>query len=370
MTAGAPAPTTAETAETAEPAARVVTPAQPLFRARHLRIAFAGEMGPVEAVSGVSLEVRSGEVLGLVGESGSGKSLSCRSTIRLLPPRARMVAAELTFEGRDLLAMNERQLRAHRATNVGMVFQDPFSCLDPTMRVGEQIAETLRVNAGMSKPEARRRALELLETVDIAQPERRYLAYPHELSGGMRQRVAIAIAVSCHPKLLVADEPTTALDVTTQAQILALLQRLRQETGMALLLVSHDFGVVAEMCDRVAVMYGGYVVETGPVATVYRSPLHPYTKALLSAIPAIESAGTRVRRAGIPGQPPGIGEIPTGCPFVPRCALAQPGCTTLDMALEEVSAGHATACPVAIGAPSASTAAAPSADDAGHLVQP
>lgn len=321
---------------------------QALFRADQLRIAFSGASGPVEAVSGVSLQIEGGEVLGVVGESGSGKSLSCRSTIRLLPPRARMSAAELTFEGRDLLGLNERELRAHRARNVGMIFQDPFSCLDPTMRVGEQIAETLRVNAGMTKQAARRRALELLETVDIAQPERRYLAYPHELSGGMRQRVLIAVAVASEPKLLVADEPTTALDVTTQAQILALLQRLRKETGMALLLVSHDFGVIAKMCDRVAVMYGGYVVETGPVATVYHHPFHPYTKALLSAIPDIESAGKRVRRAGIPGQPPGIGEIVAGCPFVPRCAMAEPGCTSANMALNEVSPAHATACPVAL----------------------
>ncbi len=370
--------------------------APPLFCARQLRIAFAGASGPVEAVSGVSLEVRSGEVLGLVGESGSGKSLTCRSTIRLLPHRARLTADDLSFEGRDLLALSDRELRDHRARNVGMVFQDPFSCLDPTMRVGEQIAETLRVNAGMDKSAARQRALEMMELVDIGQPDRRYLAYPHELSGGMRQRVAIAIAVSCRPKLLVADEPTTALDVTTQAQILALLQRLRQETGMALLLVSHDFGVIAQMCDRVAVMYGGYVVESGPVTSVYRAPLHPYTRALLSAIPAIESAGKRVRRTGIPGQPPGIGEILTGCPFVPRCTLAQTACTTIDMKLQEVSPGHANACPVTTEAANASPVTAgdngarsvppaglpgvnaamdvhhavPSADGAEHLMQP
>lgn len=319
----------------------------PLFRAEQLRITFPGSTGPLAAVGGASIEIRSGEVLGLVGESGSGKSLTCRSTVRLMPPRSTMTASELSFEGTDLLSLGPKQLRQHRAHHVGMVFQDPFSCLDPTMRVGEQIAETLRVNAGLGRDRARQRAIELLGTVDIAEPDRRYLAYPHEFSGGMRQRIAIAIAISCQPKLLVADEPTTALDVTTQAQILALLERLRADTGMAILLVSHDFGVIAQICDRVAVMYGGYVVEVGPIADVYRAPSHPYTRALLTAIPTIESAGKRARRAGIPGQPPGLGDIGRGCPFLPRCSLAEPGCASLDMVLEPVTADHATACPVA-----------------------
>jgi oligopeptide/dipeptide ABC transporter ATP-binding protein len=328
-------------------AASAVTKA-PLFRAEQLRITFPGAAGPLAAVGGASIEVRSGEVLGLVGESGSGKSLTCRSTVRLMPPHAQMTASELSFDGVDLLSLRPRQLREHRAHHVGIVFQDPFSCLDPTMRVGEQISETLRVNAGLGRNQARRRAVELLGGVDISDPERRYLAYPHEFSGGMRQRIAIAIAVSCQPKLLVADEPTTALDVTTQAQILTLLRRLRDQTGMAILLVSHDFGVIAQICDRVAVMYGGYVVEVGPIANVYTSPLHPYTRALLTAIPTIESAGKRSRRAGIPGQPPALGDIVSGCPFMPRCSMAVPSCASIEMALEEVTVDHSTACPVAV----------------------
>jgi oligopeptide/dipeptide ABC transporter ATP-binding protein len=326
----------------------VTTTPAPLFRAERLRITFPGTTGPLAAVAGASLELRSGEVLGLVGESGSGKSLTCRSTVRLMPPRAHMTASELSFQGEDLLSLRPKQLRDHRAHHVGMVFQDPFSCLDPTMRVGEQLAETLRVNAGLGRAQARERAIDLLGTVDIPDPDRRYLAYPHEFSGGMRQRIAIAIAISCEPKLLVADEPTTALDVTTQAQILDLLQRLRAKSGMAVLLVSHDFGVIAQICDRVAVMYGGYVVEVGPIADVYGSPLHPYTRALLSAIPAIESAGKRTRRASIPGQPPGLGDIVSGCPFLPRCSMGEASCASIDVVLDSVTVDHATACPVVV----------------------
>jgi oligopeptide/dipeptide ABC transporter ATP-binding protein len=331
-------------------------PTVPLFRAEQLRITFPGATGPLAAVGGASLELRSGEVLGLVGESGSGKSLTCRSTVRLMPPRARMTASELSFEGQDLLSLGPRQLREHRAHHVGMVFQDPFSCLDPTMRVGEQIAETLRVNAGLGRADARQRAIELLGTVDIPDPDQRYRAFPHEFSGGMRQRIAIAIAISCQPKLLVADEPTTALDVTTQSQILTLLQRLRDQTGMAILLVSHDFGVIAQICDRVAVMYGGHVVEVGRIGEVYTAPLHPYTRALLSAIPTIESAGKRSRRAGIPGQPPGLGDIVSGCPFLPRCSMAEPECASLTVTLEPFTVDHATACPVAVRGSSKATA--------------
>jgi oligopeptide/dipeptide ABC transporter ATP-binding protein len=339
----------------------------PLFRAEQLRITFPGSTGPLAAVGGASIELRSGEVLGLVGESGSGKSLTCRSTVRLMPPRAQMTAAELSFEGQDLLSLDGRKLREHRAHHVGMVFQDPFSCLDPTMRVGEQIAETLRVNAGLARADARQRAIELLDTVDIAEPDRRYRAYPHEFSGGMRQRIAIAIAISCQPKLLVADEPTTALDVTTQSQILALLQRLRDQIGMAILLVSHDFGVIAQICDRVAVMYGGHVVEVGPIGDVYREALHPYTRALLTAIPTIESAGKRSRRAGIPGQPPGLGDIASGCPFFPRCSMREPACASLDVVLEAVTADHSTACPVAVRELAKVGAGQPGRPDAGGV---
>ncbi|MFI5034965.1 MAG: ABC transporter ATP-binding protein [Acidimicrobiales bacterium] len=317
----------------------------PLLRIEGLRIAFKHRTGATDVVRGVDLEVGSGETVGLVGESGSGKSLTCRSIIRLMPSHAQMTAARVEFEGRDVMGLTRRELRAHRAHNVGMIFQDPFSCFDPTKRVGEQVAETLRVNAGMDRAAARDRALELLVNVDIDRPEQRYRAYPHELSGGMRQRVMIAIAISAAPKLLIADEPTTALDVTTQAQILALIDQLRRESEMAVLLVSHDFGVIAQACDRVAVMYGGHVVEAGPVNEVCARPQHPYTRALLESIPSLESAGQRVRRAGIPGQPPNPAELGPGCPFVERCAFARDECREVDMVLTRVAEGHVTACP-------------------------
>jgi oligopeptide/dipeptide ABC transporter ATP-binding protein len=310
----------------------------------NLRIAFPARGGSTEVVRGVNLEVQQGETVGLVGESGSGKSLSCRSIIRLMPSHAQMTA-NVQFDGRDVMAMSRKALRDHRAHNVGMIFQDPFSCFNPTKRIGEQVAETLRVNAGMDKSAAHARAIELLASVEIDRPEQRYRAFPHELSGGMRQRVMIAIAISAGPRLLIADEPTTALDVTTQAQILKLIEQRRRDLNMAVLLVSHDFGVIAQACQRVAVMYGGYVVEAGPVAEICARPQHPYTRALLESIPSLESAGHHVRRAGIPGQPPTAGETGPGCPFVVRCAFARPECAGVDMSLEVVGDAHATACP-------------------------
>jgi oligopeptide/dipeptide ABC transporter ATP-binding protein len=227
-----------------------------------------------------------------------------------------------------------------------MIYQDPFSSLNPTFRVRDQIVETLRANLGMGKAEARSHAVELLDGVGIPEPERRALSYPHELSGGMRQRVMIALATASRPRLLLADEPTTALDVTTQAQILGLLTRLRAERGMAVLLVSHDFGVIAQVCDRVAVMYGGHIVETGPIATIYRDAQHPYTRALLDSVPELESAGKPSRRGGIPGVPPELADVLPGCVFKPRCRFARPECAEISMALEPVSPEHETACPV------------------------
>lgn len=320
-----------------------------LFTIENLQVAFTHAGRHAVAVNGASLDVGVGEVVGLVGESGSGKSLTCRSVIRMMPSNGHMSADRITFDGRDVLSLSKDELRTHRAHNVGMIFQDPFSCLDPTKRVGEQIAETLRVNGGLDRQGAHDRALAQLEDVGIAEPERRYLAYPHELSGGMRQRVMIAIAVATKPKLLVADEATTALDVTTQAQILALIQRLRLEIGMSVLMVSHDFGVIAQVCDRVAVMYGGFVVEFGPVGEICNRPQHPYTRALLDSIPRLESAGHRVRREGIPGQPPSLGEIVTGCPFVSRCSFAIEQCHSMEMVMRDVGTGHTSACPVVVG---------------------
>jgi oligopeptide/dipeptide ABC transporter ATP-binding protein len=315
-----------------------------LLTIENLRVAFPHRAGTTDVVRGVNLEVQPGETVGLVGESGSGKSLTCRSIIRLMPPRAQL-SASVHFDSHDVMIMNARELREHRAHNVGMVFQDPFSCFNPTKRIGEQVAETLRVNAGMNKAAARSRAIELLASVEIDRPEQRYRAYPHELSGGMRQRVMIAIAISTGPRLLIADEPTTALDVTTQAQILTLIEQRRRDLNMAVLLVSHDFGVIAQSCQRVAVMYGGYVVEAGPVDEICARPQHPYTRALLESIPSLESAGRHIRRAGIPGQPPTPGDMGPGCPFASRCAFARPECAGVDMALEDVGEGHTTACP-------------------------
>ncbi len=318
----------------------------PLLSIRGLRVEFGQEDEPLVAVHDVGLTVRRGEFVGLVGESGSGKSLTCRSILRLIPPPGRIARGEISFDGRDLMALGSEELRAFRARDVGTIFQDPFSSLNPVFRVGEQLAETLRLNAGMTKRQARETATELLEHVGIEDPARRYLSYPHELSGGMRQRVMIAIAIAARPRLLIADEPTTALDVTTQAQILELLARLRREHDMAVLLVSHDFGVIAQVCDRLAVMYGGHVVETGTVGTLYARPEHPYTRALLESVPSLDSAGSAQRRPAIPGQPPELTEILPGCVFAPRCRFARPECETISMALEEVGPEHETACPI------------------------
>ena len=304
------------------------------------------EFGPLVAVKAAGLTIAPGEIVGLIGESGSGKSLTCRSVVRLIPRPGRIAAGSVTFDGRDVLALDPAGLRDLRAHDVGMIYQDPFSSLNPVFRVRDQLVETLRTNLGMGKAEARSHAVELLDGVGIPDPERRALSYPHELSGGMRQRVMIALATASRPRLLLADEPTTALDVTTQAQILGLLTRLRAERGMAVLLVSHDFGVIAQVCDRVAVMYGGHIVETGPIATIYRDAQHPYTRALLDSVPELESAGKPSRRGGIPGVPPELADVLPGCVFKPRCRFARPECTEISMALEPVSPEHETACPV------------------------
>jgi oligopeptide/dipeptide ABC transporter ATP-binding protein len=227
-----------------------------------------------------------------------------------------------------------------------MIYQNPFGSLNPTMRAGAQIAETLRVNRGLGRSAAKTEAVALLDRVGIEDPERRYRAYPHELSGGMAQRVMIAIATASSPRLMLADEPTTALDVTTQAQILKLLGQMRAEEGMAMLLVSHDFGVIAQACDRVAVMYGGHIVETGPVETIYHNPEHPYTRALLNSVPELDSAGNVQRRAALAGHPPELSDVIPGCVFAPRCEFARPGCETVSMKLEPVGPDHHSACPV------------------------
>jgi oligopeptide/dipeptide ABC transporter ATP-binding protein len=281
-----------------------------------------------------------------VGESGSGKSLTCRAVMRMVPEPGTISAGQVRFDGEDVLALGTKQLRDLRAHSIGMIYQNPFGSLNPTMRVGAQIAETLKVNKGMSKKAAKVEALALLDRVGIEDPEHRYRAYPHELSGGMCQRVMIAISTASSPRLMLADEPTTALDVTTQAQILKLLAKMRAEEGMAMLLVSHDFGVIAQACDRVAVMYGGHIVETGPVETIYHEPEHPYTRALLNSVPELDSAGNVQRRAALAGHPPELAEVIPGCVFAPRCEHARQGCAAVAMKLEPVGPEHASACPV------------------------
>jgi len=317
-----------------------------LLEIESLRVQFPGEEGPLVAVKGVDLAIEPGEVVGLVGESGSGKSLTCRAVMRMIPEPGTIDAGGIRFDGKDVLAMGKSELRDFRAHSVGMIYQNPFGSLNPVMRAGEQIAETLRVNRGLGRSAARTEAVALLDRVGIEDPERRYRAYPHELSGGMCQRVMIAIATASSPRLMLADEPTTALDVTTQAQILKLLAQMSAEQGMTMLLVSHDFGVVAQACDRVAVMYGGHVVEAGPVETIYHEPEHPYTRALLNSVPELDSAGNVRRRAALSGHPPELSDVFPGCVFAPRCDHARPECETVSMKLADLGDGHSTACPV------------------------
>ena len=322
-----------------------VAPAS-LLTIDRLRVEFNLPSGRVVGVKEASIRIAPGEIVGLVGETGSGKSLMCRSVMRLVPPPGRIIAGQVEFDGRDVLAMSARELREFRAHDVGMIYQDPFSSLNPVFRIGHQLTETLHVNLGLSSTEAHARAIALLQEVGIHDPERRALSYPHEFSGGMRQRVMIALATASQPRLLLADEPTTALDVTTQAQILDLLTRLGRERDMAVLLVSHDFGVIAQVCDRVAVMYGGHIVETGPIETIYTDSQHPYTRGLLESIPRLESAGQARRLPVIPGVPPDPAERAAGCVFKARCRYAQTSCEHVTMSLEAVSPGHDTACPV------------------------
>jgi oligopeptide/dipeptide ABC transporter ATP-binding protein len=317
-----------------------------LLEIEALRVEFPGADGPLAAVKGVDLALEAGEVVGLVGESGSGKSLTCRAVMRMIPEPGQIAGGSVRYDGEDVLGLSTAKLRDLRAHSIGMIYQNPFGSLNPTLRVGAQIAETLKVNRGMGRGAAKTEAVALLDRVGIEDPERRARAYPHELSGGMCQRVMIAIATASSPRLMLADEPTTALDVTTQAQILKLLGQMRAEEGMAMLLVSHDFGVIAQACDRVAVMYGGHIVETGPVETIYHEPEHPYTKALLNSVPELDSAGNVQRRAALAGHPPELSDIIPGCVFAPRCEHARPGCESVSMKLEKVGPAHDSACPV------------------------
>ncbi|MBU8896587.1 ABC transporter ATP-binding protein [Corallococcus sp. M34] len=309
------------------------------------------EDGPVRAVDGVSFSVPAGSTLGVVGESGCGKSLTALSVMRLVPePPARIVAGEVRLRGVDLLSLPEARMREVRGRSLGMVFQEPMTSLNPVHTVGEQLAEGPRLHLGESRRRARERAVELLRTVGIPAPEERVDAYPHQLSGGMRQRVMIAMALACDPSLLIADEPTTALDVTVQAQILELLKRLQAERYMAVLLITHDLGVVAGQCDTVAVMYAGKVVEYAPVRELFAHPAHPYTAGLLRSIPSWDAArggsaeGARPRLRAIPGMVPSLRQLPTGCAFRERCERAVDRCAQVAPALEVKRGAQLAAC--------------------------
>ena len=294
-----------------------VTDGAPLLDVRGLRTSFYTRAGVVRAVTGVDLTVRRGEVLGLVGESGCGKSVTSLSILGLIGRPGRIEAGEVRFDGRDLLTLSAADLREVRGDRIAMIFQQPQSSLNPVIRVGDQVGEVLEVHRGMKRAATRGRVLELMGMVGIPDPERRLKAYPHELSGGMAQRVMIAMALACEPELLIADEPTTALDVTIQAQILDLMRTLQRETGTAIILITHDLGVVAEMCDRVAVMYAGEVVEQTDVRTLFARPRHPYTQGLIGAVPV--PGDIRDELATIPGSVPNLIELPPACRFAPRC---------------------------------------------------
>jgi peptide/nickel transport system ATP-binding protein len=288
-----------------------------LLEVRGLRTSFRLREGTVRAVTGIDLTVRRGEIVGLVGESGCGKSVSSLSILRLVAPPGVIEAGEVVFDGQDLLRLSEAKMRDVRGNRISMIFQQPTSSLNPVLNIGFQVGEVLEAHRHMKRRAARNRALELLRMVGIPDPKRRLAAYPHEMSGGMAQRVMIAMALACEPELLIADEPTTALDVTIQAQILDLMRRLQRETGTAIILITHDLGIVAEMCDRVAVMYAGEIIEQTDVRTLFRQPLHPYTQGLIGSVPALGQ--TKDELAVIPGIVPNLIDLPAGCRFSPRC---------------------------------------------------
>ena len=309
----------------------------PLLAVRNLRTQF----GSVVAVNDVSFEVRKGETLGLVGESGSGKSVTAFSIVRLVQEPGRIAAGRVLFQGRDLLTLAEPEMRHVRGAGIGFVFQEPMAALNPVMRVGAHIAEALTVHGLASRAEARQKAIELLRAVRIADPDKRVDDYPHQLSGGMRQRVMMAIAIACRPPLVIADEPTTALDVTVQAQILDLLRDMKRQFDLSLLLITHDLGVIAETADRVAVMYAGRIVEQGPVREIFRNPQHPYTRGLLASIPG-GVAGSRLK--AIEGSVPNLAALPRGCAFAPRCGERLDVCSDAQPSEFMLDPGHSARC--------------------------
>ena len=314
-----------------------------LLEVKDLRTYFETEDGVVKAVDGVSFEVRQGETLGIVGESGSGKSVANLSLMRLIPePPGKIVSGSIAFRGRDILKLSPREVRAIRGKQIAMIFQDPMTSLNPFMRISRQLMEVTRLHLGHSKGEAREHAIRMLEVVGIPDAEARLESYPHEFSGGMRQRVMIAMALSCQPELLIADEPTTALDVTIQAQILELIKRLKGETGASVILVTHDLGVVAGMTDHIIVMYAGKVFEQAPTSELFEQPGNPYTRGLLRSVP--DPAAEQGKLYQIPGQPPDLARLPSGCPFAPRCERVQEICRREFPPFVQLTSEHYSLC--------------------------
>ena len=316
---------------------------KPLLEVKSLRTSFFTDAGEVRAVDGVSFSVEPGKLMGIVGESGSGKTASVLSIMRLLPDSAKIVSGEIIFENQDLLKLSEPEMRHVRGARIAMIFQEPMTSLNPVFTIGSQIGEAIRLHQQTSRAETRNRTIEALRMVGIADPERRVDDYPHQLSGGMRQRVMIAMALSCNPKMLIADEPTTALDVTIQAQILDLIRELQVRLGLAVILVTHDMGIVAEYADDVTILYAARVMEQAPSAELFKNPLNPYTRGLLESIPGID--GTRHHRLqAIPGSIPSALNPPAGCRFHPRCPRAIPDCSAAEPPLLTKRPNHNVAC--------------------------
>jgi len=315
-----------------------------LLQVKNLKTQFFTQDGVVKAVDGVSFDLGEGDTLGIVGESGCGKSVTVLSVMRLIPqPPGKIVDGEVLFDGEDLLKVSDEQIRRVRGNKIAMVFQDPMTSLNPVLTINQQISEALELHLGMSKEAARKRTIELLDTVGIPEAAKRVDDYPHQFSGGMRQRAMIAMALSCNPQLLIADEPTTALDVTIQAQIIELVKRLQKELGMAVIWITHDLGVVAGLCQRVIVMYAGHIIEQAKIKELYGHPSHPYTLGLLGSIPRLDAA-RKSKLTPIEGLPPDLIDAPPGCPFVPRCAYTQDICVQERPELRTVAPEHQIAC--------------------------
>ena len=313
---------------------------------KNLKVSFATPVKELVAVRGISYQLNQGETLALVGESGCGKTVSALSILRLIEePPGKIMSGEILFNGKDLLKLTKRELQVHRGKDIAMVFQDPMTSMNPVLTIGEQIIETLLRHTSLSRKEAREKSLKLLEQVEIASPKEKLDQYPHQLSGGMRQRAMIAMALSCSPRILIADEPTTALDVLIQAQILDLLKKIKNETQMSILLITHDLGVVAEIAKRVMVMYAGEIVESGPVLDLFRSPLHPYTIGLMKSIPTLKPTQGKLSKLNeIPGVVPSLSQIPSGCPFHPRCPSAETRCKTEKPKLKKIANEYSVSC--------------------------